>query len=166
MRRMLLATFAGTLVLFLGFVGAFAQSGGRSTLEGVWELRDVTTPKPDTQPVIKPTGLMFLSGNKYAQVFLVNSARPALPFPEVDKASGDQLRAVWGPYVANAGTFQVSGNTLTLRATVAKNTAPMAAGAFLEHTFTLEGDNLTLTATKTDRGPEQNPRTFKLVRAK
>ena len=45
-------------------------------------------------------------------------------------ASADQLRAVWGPFVGEAGTFELSGNNMiTMQATVAKNPAAMTKGA-------------------------------------
>jgi hypothetical protein len=36
-------------------------------------------------------------------------------------ASADELRAVWGPFVGEAGTFDLSGNVVTMQALVAKN---------------------------------------------
>ena len=69
-------------------------------------------------------------------------------------ASADQLRAVWGPFVAEAGTFEVSGSdVITMRATVAKNPAAMRDGASSVYTYRRQGDTLTLTEVRTPAGP-------------
>jgi hypothetical protein len=166
MGRTSIAALAMASLWFCGFVAMSAQSG-RSSVEGVWELRDITFTKPPPNPPNKPTGIVIFSGRHYSIMYLGNSARPDLPFTEIGKATADQLRAVWAPLTANSGTFQVAGNTtLTTRATVAKNTAPMASGVFQEYTFTLKGDVLTLTLAKNATGAVDNPPTLHLVRAK
>ena len=81
-------------------------------------------------------------------------------------ATADLLRAVYGPVAANAGTFEVSGNTLTLRPTVAKNTFPMVPGFFNEYEFTLDGDTLVTTWTRSSYGPISNPLITRLTRAR
>ena len=70
------------------------------------------------------------------------------------------------PVAANAGTFEVSGNTLTLRPTVAKNTFPMVPGFFNEYEFTLDGDTLVTTWTRSSYGPISNPLITRLTRAR
>ena len=50
---------------------------------------------------------------------------------------------MWGPFVGEAGTFEVSGNnTITMQATVAKNPAAMTPGAASVYTYRREGDLL------------------------
>ncbi len=166
MRRTSIAAFAMASLWFCGFVAMSAQSG-RPSVEGVWELRDITYMKPPANPPNKPTGIVIFSGSHYSIMSLGNSARPDLPFAAIEKATADQLRAVWAPLTANSGTFLVTGNTtLTTRATVAKNTAPMASGVFQEYTFTLKGDTLMLTLTKNATGTVENQPTLHLLRAK
>ena len=73
-------------------------------------------------------------------------------------ASADQLRAVWGPFVGEAGTFELSGNnTITMQATVAKNPAAMKPGAESVFTYRREGDLLILTQLRTPAGPSPTP---------
>ena len=165
MRGRLIVALAVTGLWMSALIGISAQPG-RSPLEGVWELRDLTFAKPPADPVTKPTGLVIFSGNHYSVIYLSNSARTAMSQPEFAKATADQVRAIWGPLTANSGTFTISGNMLTTRAKVAKNPAFMSPTAFVEQTFTLKGDTLTLTATKHDQGPFANPSTQHWVRAK
>jgi hypothetical protein len=162
----------GPLVVCLGLVinapvWVAAQSGaGASTLEGAWAVQDVTYAKPPAIPENKPAGQVQFHGRHYSMVILHDSARPN--FGQGGEASGsaDQLRAIWGPLQANAGTFTVTGNTIRLTRNVAKNPDVMAAGNFGEHSFTLTGETLVMTETRTNAGPVANPRTMRLRRVK
>jgi hypothetical protein len=81
------------------------------------------------------------------------------------KASADELRAVWGPVVAEAGTYEVTnGNLITMRPVASKNPAVMGAGVFITYSYTLDGDRLSLTQQRNQSGPFPNPFTLKLVR--
>ena len=55
---------------------------------------------------------------------------------------GDELRAVWGPFVGEAGTYEVSGNTVTMHPQASKGPAAMASGAFIVNTYKLDGETL------------------------
>ena len=72
--------------------------------------------------------LAIFHGRHYSRVEVhAEQPRPLLADPAT--ASADQLRAVWGPFVGEAGTFELSGNnTITMQATVAKNPAAMEQG--------------------------------------
>jgi hypothetical protein len=80
------------------------------------------------------------------------------------KASADELRAIWGPFGGDAGTYEIGPNTFTTRPIVAKNPAAMAAGAFTVYSTKLQGDTLWLTEQRTNRGPVANPTTIKMIR--
>jgi hypothetical protein len=72
---------------------------------------------------------------------------------------------VWGPFVAEAGTFEMSGSdVITMRATVAKNPAAMRDGASSVYTYRRQGDTLTLTEVRTPAGPSAQPVTVTLTR--
>jgi hypothetical protein len=83
---------------------------------------------------------------------------------EVSKASADELRAAWGPFVGEAGTYEVTGNLITMRPIVAKSPAAMVPGAFTTWTFELTGDTLVVTAKGNQNGPVADPVTVKAVR--
>ena len=88
---------------------------------------------------------------------------PTLDNPAV--ASADQLRAVWGPFFGEAGTFDVSGdNLVTMQATVAKNPAAMANGAASVYTYEVKADTLTLTQVRMPSGASAAPVRVTLTR--
>ncbi len=76
----------------------------------------------------------------------------------------EELQAEWGPFVANAGTYEISGTTLTLRAIVAKSPRAQAEKNFTRLSVKLDGDNLWLTPIDTETGRIAAPVTSKYRR--
>jgi Lipocalin-like domain len=155
-----------SVVVAGGYLWHLSAQSSASALQGAWTIQSVTSPQPPVNPRRNPKGLIVISGNHYAQVGVGDTMRPSFPEGGAAKATADQLRAVWGPVIADAGTFTVSGNTIKLTASVAKGTAAMAPGNFAEGTFTVSGDNLTVTQVRNQAGPIANPVTVRAVRAK
>jgi len=164
MRRTLsLSVFAA--VMLVGYSWVSAQSAA-SALQGAWQIDDVTTPRPVPDiPVRKPRGLIMFSGRYFSNV-AANTARGDFPEGRASRATADQLRTVWGQYVGETGTFEVAGSTLKWTRIAAKNPIAMAPGNFAEWTIMLNGDNLTMTEVRDQRGPIDNPVTIRLTRAK
>jgi hypothetical protein len=160
-------TAALVVVVVAIVIGMAAWVNGQSkptALEGAWTIQQITFANPPANPPKNPTGLILFVGNHYSNQHVDD--RPVFGEGGAAKATADQLRAIWGPLTSNGGTFTVSGNTIRFVATVAKNPNVMAAGAWGESTFTLNGDTLVLTATRNNNGPEANPQTLRLTRAK
>jgi hypothetical protein len=132
-----------------------------AAIQGVWRTLEVVLPgrtfKPDAT-------LAIFHGRHYSRVEVhAEQPRPLLRNPAA--ASADELRAVWGPFVAEAGTFEMSGgDVITMHATVAKNPAAMRDGASSVYTYRREGDRLTLTEVRTPAGPSAQPITVSLTR--
>ena len=132
-------------------------------LEGVWQTVQVTM--GGTQPATMKPGanLAIFSGRHYSRVEVhTEKTRPVLANPAT--ATADELREVWGPFVAEAGTYELSGDQLTLHPIVSKNPAAMAAGVSVVYSCKLDGKTATLTAQRDLRGPVANPFTVKLER--
>lgn len=158
MRRAALAVGIAVLWAPTGLEGQSAVPG----LEGAWRVTEVTT---GGQTLAAPQpGLLLFAGRHYSYTFVTSEEpRPDLPAGAV---TPDMLATVWNPFTANAGTFEVSGATMTRRPIVAKSPAAMAPGAFNEYTFRLSADTLWTTATRTEGGPVRSPSTVKYIRAR
>jgi hypothetical protein len=132
-------------------------------LEGVWRTVEVVI--PSSAQTFKPGAtLAIFHGRHYSRVEVhAEGPRPALKDPAA--ASASELRAVWGPFVGEAGTFELSGtNVVTMQAIVAKNPAAMINGATSVYTYRRDGDTLTLTQVRSHLGPSPAPVIIKLVR--
>jgi hypothetical protein len=136
----------------------------KAAFQGVWRTLEVTVPGPTARTLRPEATLAIFHGQHYSRVE-IHAEQPRALLGDQATASADQLRAVWGPFVGEAGTFELSGtHTITMQATVAKNPAAMKKGATSVYTYRLEGDLLTLTQVRTHAGPTSNPITVKLTR--
>jgi hypothetical protein len=141
-----------------------AQS--RHGLEGVWQTIQVTVTGPDARTITIPAprpNLMILTSRYYSRVEVqAEKPRPMLPDPA--NATADELRAVWGPFVGEAGTYEVTRSLITMHPIAAKNPAAMGPGAFITYSFKVDGDTLWVTQQRNQQGPFANPVTIKAVR--
>lgn len=132
-------------------------------LEGAWRVTEVVTTGPGGGTLAAPQpGLLLFTGGHYSYTF-VTGAEPRAPVPPGFASPTDLLDA-WGPFTANAGTFEISGSTLIRRPLVAKSPDAMAPGAFNEYTFRLSADTLWVTTVGTEGGPARYPSTVRYVR--
>jgi hypothetical protein len=128
---------AGPILLATAFSTAFAAD---SPLVGAWQL-DPEQPGQAALYLFTPT--------RYSMV-LAATNRPDIA--DMSKAGADELRAIWGPLLANAGTYEVSGDLITIHPIVAKSPVVMKAGANEVYRFRIEGKTLTLRQVRNARG--------------
>jgi hypothetical protein len=136
------------------------------SLQGVWQAVEVRLTGPDARTITIPEprpNLMIVTSKYYSRVE-VHAGPPRPVLADVAKASADELRAVWGPFVGEAGTYEVMADVLTMRPLAAKNPAAMVPGAFITYTFRLDGDTVWVTQQRNQSGPFANPATIKAVR--
>jgi len=163
MQRWLLFAVLG--VPLFGSPAAVALQPGRS-IQGVWRVVEATITGPGARTIAftdRPN-LTMITDKHYSRVEVqADGPRPVVA--DVAKATADELRAAWGPFVAEAGTYEVtSGGLVTMRPIAAKNPAVMGPGVFITYAFKLEGNSLSLTQQRNQSGPFNNPFTLKLVR--
>lgn len=162
MKRSVLVLLIAGLLTSEG-IGSERQS---HSIQGVWQAVEVTIPGPVKQTITIPEprpNLTVITARHYSRVQVeAEGTRPAIP--DVTKASADDLRAAWGPFYAEAGTYDVTGNVITLKPVAAKNPAAMTPGAFTTWSFVVESNTLRVTAERNQNGPIANPVTVTLVR--
>jgi hypothetical protein len=84
---------------------------------GAWQL--------DSEQAAQ-AGLYLFTPTRYSMV-LTATDRPDIT--DTSKATADELRAIWGPLLANAGTYEISGDLITIHPLVAKIPVVMKPGA-------------------------------------
>jgi hypothetical protein len=67
-------------------------------------------------------------------------------------------------FTASGGTYDMKGNTLTMKTTIAKNPAFMTRVNWISYTVKVTGQTMTLTATATNEGTIKNPQIMTLTR--
>lgn len=136
------------------------------SIQGVWQTVEIviTGANPRTITIPRPAPyLTIFTGKHYSRTEIQSETARSI-LPDAAKATADELRAAWGPVVAEAGTYETTGNTLTLHPLASKSPAAMAPGAFIVNTWKLDGDTLTISQVRNQSGPYANPVTFKLAR--
>lgn len=159
-RRLLVLTLSVTVLA----TSRIAGQSQPASIQGVWRTVSValTGPNAKTMTTLQPN-LTVVSAKYYARVE-VHSEGPRPVVADVKKATADELRAVWGPFVAEAGTYELTGDTLTVHPIVAKNPAAMVAGSVIVYSCKLTGDTMTVIVQRNQNGPVANPPTIKLTR--
>jgi hypothetical protein len=145
--------------------GIAAQST-RDSIQGVWRVVEATITGPGARTIAfadRPN-LTIITAKHYSRVE-VQADKPRPILADVAKASADELRAVWGPFVGEGGTYEVTpGGFITMRPIASKNPAVMGPGVFITYAYKLDGDTLSLTQQRNQNGPFANPFTLKLTR--
>ena len=128
MKRFLLGALCAGLI---GSQGIAAQTK-RPSLQGVWRIVQATIGGAGgrTIPFGERPNLTIFTARHYSRVEVqADGPRPVLA--DVAKASADELRAAWGPFVSEAGTYEVAdGGVITMRPIASKNPAIMGPKKF------------------------------------
>ncbi len=143
-------------------ISAVGQSK-RGVFEGVWQAVEVTHVGAQGATIKPGPNLAMFSARHYSRID-VQTDKPRPVLSDVATATAEQLREVWGPLVAEGGTYELNDNLITMRPIVSKNPAAMASGVSLIYAYKVEGNTVTLTAQRDLHGPVANPFTVKLVR--
>jgi len=163
----ILMAFVALIVAVTAGMTVTPSAQEADAFQGVWRTLEVVVPGGPgaASRTFRPEAtLAIFHGRHYSRVE-VHAEQPRPLLADQTTASADQLRATWGPFIGEAGTFEVSGtNMITMQATVAKDPAAMQHGATSVYTYRREGDVLTLTQVRTHAGPSANPITVKLTR--
>src|SRR5437764_1203020 len=96
----------GPILLAAAFSTALAAD---SPLVGAWQL---------DQGQSGQAGLYLFTPTRYSMV-LAATDRPDIA--DMSKATADELRAIWGPLLANAGIYEVSGDLITIHPPCCQN---------------------------------------------
>jgi hypothetical protein len=146
--------------------GAASGQAGPEELQGAWQIVEVTTSGPNGRVNDSPQpGLLIFADRHYSYTLISGDGpRPEMPADRLPTAT--ELLRVWNPFSANAGTFEIFGDTMTRRPSVAKNPNAMAPGAFNEYTFRLAADTLWTTTARNETGPAGNPTTVRYLRVR
>ena len=124
-RRVRVAVAA--VALIAGASLAAQQPGVSPSIQGVWKVveetnnwRTITSPSP---------GYIVFTAKHFALVREAQDIkRPDVR--DVDNATAQQLLAMWGPFAAHFGTYEVKGDVVALTLLVAKNPSQMNTQQF------------------------------------
>ena len=122
----------------------------RGLVEGVWRLSQVTiTGGPNEGTIPNPQPSLYMFGQRHYSIMRVNGTEARPLWPEgVGRAdlTDSQVRATFGPFIANAGEYETDGTMITTRPIVALSPNFMSGGSET-FVYQVEGDQLVLVDT-------------------
>jgi hypothetical protein len=127
---------------------ASAQSGTKKPIEGVWKITEIVVTGADaSNNANAQPSLIIFAQQHYSMMYVPgNKARTLY---KAQEPTNDEKIAAFDSLVANTGTYEISGSTLTIHPIVARNPNFMAGGSD-KYQFRIEGTTLTLTEKSTD----------------
>ena len=136
------------MLLLLCTTAVSAQSSTRKPIEGVWRVTEVDVTGADASSVANPQPGLIIFTRKYYSVMRVPGNQPRSLFKGEDPTNEEKI-AAYDSFVANSGTYEVAGATLTLHPMVARSPNFMAGGV-VKNQFQIEGTTLWLIQKNTD----------------
>ena len=125
-----------------------AQSSSKKSIEGVWKVTEIAITGAEASNISNPQpGLIIFTKTHYS-VMWVPGNQPRSLFTGEDPTDQEKI-AAYDSFVANSGTYEVAGETLTLHPVVSRSPNFMAGGA-AKNQFRIEGTTLWLIQKNTD----------------
>lgn len=143
-------------LVFLSAVSVIAACNPRATpavedvpsgLEGAWVTAEVATGGASPSTAVNPAGVFIFTKTHYSMMRVIGTT-PRPLFKAIDPTSAEKISA-YDTFVANTGTYELSGTTLTTRPIVAKNPNFMGGGHDT-YDYHRMGDTLHLTGKSTN----------------
>ncbi len=164
------------VVLLSALAGSTAAQS--PSIQGVWRPVEITITAAasadrvdpfdafprGTHTTLQPALVIFTARHYSRTTDTAAQPRPATGYRRPNTPTVQELIARWGPFAANAGTYELSGNTLTIHTLVAKEPMAQREGNFTRFIVAVDGNTLTLTTVENEAGRFANPLTSKYVR--
>jgi hypothetical protein len=131
----------------------FVDAAADNPLIGVWRVVDQAG---------RPGAGVYIFTSRHYSMMVASTDRPDIT--DTSQAAADELRALWNPMPASAGSDEVADNLVTIRPIVAKIPVVMKPGAYEVYAFRVEDNTLSLTQQRNVRGPVEGRAPTKLVR--
>ena len=138
----------GLTLLVLCTTVISAQSSTKKTIEGAWKVTEIVVTGTDASNVANPQPGLIIFARKHYSVMWVPGNQPRSLFKGEDPTNEEKI-AAYDSFVANSGTYEVAGTTLTLHPMVARSPNFMAGGVSRVQ-LRIEGTTLWLTQKNTD----------------
>jgi hypothetical protein len=135
-------------LLVLCTTAVSAQSSTKKPIEGAWKVTEIVVTGTDASNVANPQPGLIIFARKHYSVMWVPGNQSRSLFKGEDPTNEEKI-AAYDSFVANSGTYEIAGATLTLHPMVARSPNFMAGGVSKVQ-MRIEGTTLWLTQKNTD----------------
>ena len=126
-----------------------AQSAAKKPIEGVWKVTEIVITGAGASNVASPQPSLFIFTQRHYSQTWVQGSQPRTLFKAEEPTNEEKIPA-FDSFVANTGTYEITGSTLTIKPIVARYPNFMAGGSD-KYQFRIEGNTLSLTEKTTDQ---------------
>ena len=124
-----------------------APAPAASPVEGVWRVAEITVTGANPSTTVDLPSVYIFTKSHYSIMRTVGN-QPRVLFKAIDPESEEKI-AAYDTFIANSGTYELSGTTMTTRPAIAKNPNFMGGG-FDIYEVRRDGDILWLKGKSTD----------------
>lgn len=139
MRRLIGLTLLGLITVAMTVYGQ--SPAVRNPLVGAWRVTEIDD--ANRPPITTPQPGLYIFTEQHYSFVRINGTGPLPNYPSNDKATDADKVAVFNAIYLNSGTYTVTANMLTTKATVAKSA--FVIGASNQYEFAVNGKALVLT---------------------
>jgi hypothetical protein len=122
---------------------AEASEDAGAPLEGVWRVVETSSADPTVSRLADPPGLYIFTPTHYSMMYVIGQL-PRPGFAAVDPTDAEKLTA-YDTFIANTGTYEVTGDAFVTSPVVAKHPNFMGGGRD-QYRFRTLADTLWLTS--------------------
>ena len=141
-------------VALLSFLTPMSENSiSENPLVGSWEPEAIYLEKGDSTWTEAYKGLLIFTETHYSVMYSFGESRPSI----TDETTDEEKLAIFNNFTANAGTYSVEDNVITLNMTIAKWPNGMEAGPVKWPPHTVKGNKLSF------KGKNQAGATFTAV---
>jgi hypothetical protein len=151
-------------VLVVSLVLMLSGLTAAQDVAGAWRLDEATMPGPEGKPAKFTNPNIYLFTKGHFSIIRVEGDKPRSTDPWMEMTRDQVIDTYIKQFTASGGTYEMKGDTLTMKTTIAKNPAFMARQNWISYTVKANGKTMTLTATATNEGPLKNPQIMTLTR--
>jgi hypothetical protein len=129
---------------------------------GAWQLQEIRTADAKVLKFSNANQYLFTKG--HFSIIRVEGDKPRSTESWTTMTPDQVVDTYVKQFTASGGTYDLKGETLTMKTTIAKNPNIMTRGDWISYAVKFSGDTMTLTAESTNEGAVKNPMSMTLVR--
>ena len=151
-------------VLGISLILVLSGFAAGQRVAGAWRLDEIRTGGAEgkTAKFGQPNLYLFTKG--HFSVIRIEGDKPRLTDNWMTMTREQLIDTFIKQFTASGGTYEMKGDTLTMKTTIAKSPGFMARANWISYTVNIDGQTMTLTGTATNEGPIKNPQIMMLTR--
>ena len=151
-------------ILGISLILVLSGFAAGQNVEGAWRLDEIKTTGIDgpSGKFTQPNMYLFTKG--HFSIIRIEGDKPRSTDNWTTMTREQVIDTFIKQFTASGGTYDIKGDTLTMKTTIAKSPGFMARANWISYTVKIDGQTMTLTATATNEGLIKNPQIMTLTR--